>query len=80
METLTKAARDADLNEAEVKDFLESGEDRMTVKNQIRMANGEIDGVPHIVIYGRKRDFTIDGAVEEEKYVQTFILVDKEFN
>jgi predicted DsbA family dithiol-disulfide isomerase len=79
METLMKAAKDAGLNETEVKEFLESGEDRMTIKNQIRM-NGDIDGVPHIVICGRKRDFTIEGAVEEEKYVKTFVQVDKEFN
>jgi predicted DsbA family dithiol-disulfide isomerase len=47
-----KAARDAGLNESEVKAFLDSGEDRTTVKNKIRMANGEIDGVPHIIICG----------------------------
>jgi len=29
---------------------------------------------------GRKRDFTIEGAVEEDKYLKTFIQVDKEFN
>jgi len=52
----------------------------MTVKNAIRRTDGEIDGVPHIVVCGRKRDFTISGAVEEEKYLQTFIQVDKEFN
>jgi len=52
METLLKAARDAGLNEAEVKEYLESGEDRMTIKNKIRMVNGDIDGVPHIVICG----------------------------
>jgi predicted DsbA family dithiol-disulfide isomerase len=79
METLMKAAKDAGLNETEVKEFLESGEDRMTIKNQIRM-NGDIDGVPHIVICGRKRDFTIEGAIEEEKYIKTFVQVNKEFN
>jgi predicted DsbA family dithiol-disulfide isomerase len=42
--------------------------------------NGDIDGVPHIVICGRRRDFTIEGAVEEDKYVKTFLQVDKEFN
>lgn len=91
METLMKAARAGGLNENEVKEFLESGEDRITIKNKIRMAGSEINGVPHIVICGspvshtslisgRKRDFTIEGAVEEEKYVKTFIQVDKEFN
>jgi hypothetical protein len=51
-ETLLKAARDGGLNETEVARFLESGEDRMTVKNAIRRTNGEIDGVPHIVVCG----------------------------
>lgn len=74
-----KAAKDAGLNEKDVKEFLDSGEDRMTIKNQIRM-NGDIDGVPHIIICGRRRDFTIEGAVEEDKYVKTFLQVDKEFN
>lgn len=91
METLMKAATAGGLDEKEVKEFLESGEDRMTIKNQIRRTNGDIDGVPHIVICGtdscspnwlagRKRDFTIEGAVEEEKYIKTFVQVDKEFN
>jgi predicted DsbA family dithiol-disulfide isomerase len=91
METLMKAAKAGGLDETQVKEFLESGEDKMTVKNKIRMAGGEINGVPHIVIcgssrsyvanpIGRKRDFTVEGAVEEEKYVKTFVQVDKEFN
>jgi len=52
METLLKAARDGGLNETEVKEYLESGEDRITIKNKIRMVNGDIDGVPHIIICG----------------------------
>ena len=91
IETLMKAAKAGGLDEKEVKEFLESGEDTMTIKNQIRRTNSKIDGVPHIVIcgtgscspnwlLGRKRNFTIDGAVEEEKYIKTFIQVDKEFN
>ena len=81
METLLKAAKDGGLDETKVKEYLEStGDDRMTVQNQIRMKIGEIDGVPHIVICGRKGDSKIDGAVEEEKYINTFIQVEKEFN
>ena len=80
MGTLPKTANTAGLDEVKVKEYLESGEDKMTIKNQIRMTNGEIDGVPHIVICGRKRDFKIDGAVDEEKYINTFIQVGKEFN
>ena len=78
METLLEAAKDAGLDETKVIQYLESGEDRTTVKNQIRTTNVEIDGVPHMVICGRKRDFKIDGA--EEKYINTFIQVDNEIN
>jgi predicted DsbA family dithiol-disulfide isomerase len=52
METLLKAAREAGLDETNAKKYLESGEDRMTVKNKIRMVDGEIDGVPYIIICG----------------------------
>ena len=87
-----KAAKDGGLNEKEVKEYLESGEDSFTIKNKIRMGNGDIDGVPYVVICGtssdivqdshpgRKRDFTVQGAVEEDKYIKTFIQVDKEFS
>jgi len=47
-----RAAKAGGLDEKEAKEFLESGEDKMTIKNQIRRTNGEIDGVPHIVICG----------------------------
>ena len=91
METLMKAAKDGGLDEKEVKEYLESGEDKFTIKNKIRMVDGDIDGVPYIVICGkshidkdlhpgRKRDFTVQGAVEEDKYIKTFIQVGKEFN
>jgi predicted DsbA family dithiol-disulfide isomerase len=51
-ETLMKAAKEGGLNETEVAEFLESGEDRMTIKNAIRRTSPEVDGVPHIVICG----------------------------
>ena len=47
-----KAAKAGGLDEKEVKEYLDSGEDKMTIKNQIRRTNGEIDGVPYIVICG----------------------------
>jgi len=52
METLLKAAKEGGLNVDEVKEYLESGEDRMTIRNKIRQTSGEIDGVPYIVICG----------------------------
>jgi predicted DsbA family dithiol-disulfide isomerase len=90
IETLLNAAKAGGLDETAVKQYLESSADRITIKNKIRRVNGEIDGVPYIIIcgsavlvrltVGRKRDFTIEGAVEEEKYLKTFIQVAKEFN
>ena len=53
MKTLMKAARDGGLDEKEVKEYLESGEDKFTIKNKIRMVDGDIDGVPYIVICGK---------------------------
>jgi len=47
-----KAAKAGGLNKAEVKEFLESGEDKMTIKNKMRQTGAEVDGVPHIVICG----------------------------
>ena len=52
METLMKAAQAGGLDEKEVQKYLESGEDKMMIRNQIRRTNGEIDGVPHVVICG----------------------------
>lgn len=47
-----KAANDGGLDERKVKEYLESGEDKFTIKNKIRMVDGDIDGVPYIVICG----------------------------
>jgi len=58
MDTLMKAAKAGGLDENEVKEYLESGEDKMTIKNQIRRTNGEIDGVPYIVICGSLSDYS----------------------
>jgi predicted DsbA family dithiol-disulfide isomerase len=52
METLMKAAKDGGLDEQKVKEYLESGEDKFTIKNKIRMVDGDIEGVPYIVICG----------------------------
>lgn len=47
-----KAAKDGGLDEQKVKEYLESGEDKSTIKNKIRMVDGDIEGVPYIVICG----------------------------
>jgi len=52
METLMKAAKDGGLDEQKVQEYLESGEDKFTIKNKIRMVDGDIEGVPYIVICG----------------------------
>jgi predicted DsbA family dithiol-disulfide isomerase len=85
-----KAAREGGLNESEVAAYLESGDDRISIKSAMRRADGELDGVPYIVICGlpldrilisgRRRDFKISGTVKEDQYLKTFIQVDKEFN
>ena len=44
---------------------------------QEQASNG-VDTVPYIVLEGRKRDFTIDGAKEIEDYVKAMETLAKE--
>ena len=52
METLMEAAKAGGLDEKEVQEYLQSGEDKMAIRSQIQRTNAEIEGVPHIVICG----------------------------
>jgi len=71
--TLLKAAADAEIPENEAKPFIEDEYDGLLdVKMLIReQAGNGIDAVPYIVVEGRKRDFTLQGAKEVEEYVRT---------
>jgi predicted DsbA family dithiol-disulfide isomerase len=79
-ETLLKAAMDAGVPEAEAKAFIDDEyEGLQDVKMLIReQASNGVDAVPYIVIEGRRRDITLQGAKEVEDYVRAFERIMKE--
>jgi predicted DsbA family dithiol-disulfide isomerase len=79
-ETLLKAAVDAGISETEAKAFIDDEyEGIQDVKMLIReQASNGIDSVPYIVVEGRRRDITLQGAREVEEYVRTLEQIMKE--
>ena len=75
-----KACIDAGILEAEAKPVVdEEGEGLQDVKMQIReQAGNGVDAVPNILIEGKRRDFTLEGAKEVAEYVKTLQQVIKE--
>lgn len=79
-ETLLAACKDAGIDEAEAKAFIDDEDDGlMDVKMVIReqKSNG-IDAVPYVMVEGKKRDFTLEGCKEVEEYVKVLEQVVKE--
>lgn len=79
-ETLLNAALDAGIDRAKAEAFIRDEyeglpETKMLIKEQ---ASNGIDSVPYIVLEGRKRDFTLEGAKEVGEYVKEFEKVAKE--
>lgn len=77
-----KAALAAGIPEAEAKAFIEDEyeelqETKMLIREQ---AGNGIDSVPYIVLEGKRRDFTIEGAKEVEEYVKQLEKIAKECN
>lgn len=79
-ETLLKATADAGIPEAEAKAFIEDhNEGLMDTKLAIREQKGNgIDAVPYIVIEGKRRDITLEGAKEIEEYEKALHQIVKE--
>jgi predicted DsbA family dithiol-disulfide isomerase len=79
-ETLLKAATDAGIPEAEAKAFIDDEHEGLQdVKLLIReQASNGVDAVPYIVIEGRRRDITLQGAKEVEDYVRALERIMKE--
>ena len=50
-------------------------ETRMLIREQ---ASNGIDSVPYVIIEGKRRDFTLEGAKEVGEYVKVFETVAKE--
>lgn len=76
--TLEAACLEAGLDDEWVKGVVGDDEKGLgEVKRAIRMADG-VDGVPHIVFEGRKRDLTLVGAKEVDEYVKALQTIIKE--
>ena len=79
-ETLLRAAVEAGIAESEAKAFIEDRDEglqeiKMLVREQ---AGNQIDAVPYIVIEGKRRDMTLEGAKEVDEYLSTLNKVIKE--
>jgi len=79
-ETLLQAATAAGIDETEAKKFIgDEQEELLEVKMLIReQAGNGVDAVPYVVIEGKKRDFTLEGAKEVAEYVKVLEQVAKE--
>lgn len=78
--TLLKACLDAGIEEAEAKKIIEDeSEGLMEVKSSIReQAGNGIDSVPYVILEGRRRDVTLEGAKEVGEYVKALEQIVKE--
>lgn len=81
-ETLLRACKDAGIGDAEAKKIVEDEieglrETKMLVQEQ---ASNGVDSVPFVVIEGRRRDITIQGANEVADYVKALNQIVKESN
>lgn len=79
-DTLLAAALEAGIEREKAEVFIGDEyeglpETKMLIREQ---AGNGIDAVPYVVVEGRRRDFTIEGAREVEEYVKEFEKVVKE--
>lgn len=79
-ETLMQACKDAGIDEDEARKVVENentGLDEVKEAILEQRVNG-IDSVPMVLVEGRRRDFTYQGAREVEDYVKGLLQVVKE--
>lgn len=79
-DTLLKAAKDAGIDASKAEAFIGDDHEFLTeTKMLIReQANNGVDTVPHVVLEGKRRDFTLEGAKEVEEYLKEFEKIAKE--
>lgn len=77
---MLKAATDAGIPEAEAKAVIEDhNEGLMDTKMAVReQAGNGVDAVPHIILEGKRRDITIEGAKEIEEFEKGLHQIAKE--
>jgi len=79
-ETLLQACSDAGIGEEEARKVIEDeelGMEELKEKILEQRVNG-VDSVPMVLVEGRRRDFTFEGAREVEDYVKGLLQVVKE--
>lgn len=79
-ETLLRACIDAGIPEEEARPVVEDHDEglqdaKMLIREQASLG---VDAVPRIMIEGKRRDFTIEGAKEVPEFVKTLQQVIKE--
>ncbi|KAL8791527.1 MAG: hypothetical protein Q9195_005855 [Heterodermia aff. obscurata] len=79
-ETLVAAASAAGVSSHDAESFIsDEYEDMVETRMLIReQASNGIDSVPYVVIEGKRRDFTLEGAKEVGEYVKVFESIAKE--
>ncbi|KAL9637871.1 MAG: hypothetical protein Q9164_001926 [Protoblastenia rupestris] len=79
-ETLSKAATDAGIDKAKAEAFIsDEYEGLQDTKMLIReQASNGVDAVPYVVLEGKRRDLTLEGAKEVEEYVKEMERLTKE--
>lgn len=79
VETLVAACVDAGVDESDAKAFVEGDDDLMEVKMLIReQAGNGIDSVPYVIVEGKRRDVSLQGAQEVGDYVKALEQIVKE--
>jgi predicted DsbA family dithiol-disulfide isomerase len=79
-ETLTKACLETGLGEEEARKVADDEEDGVVETKALmreQISNG-IDSVPFVVIEGKKRDITLEGAKEVDEYTKALEQIIKE--
>jgi len=78
-ETLIGAATEAGMSEDKARAFVEGDEGVMDVKMLIReQAGNGVDAVPYVIMEGKRRDLTLEGAREVSEYVKAMEQIIKE--
>lgn len=79
-ETLLRACKEAGIEDGEAERVVgDESEGLMETKSKIReQASNGVDSVPFVLIEGRRRDLTIQGANEVEDYVKALEQIVKE--
>ena len=79
-ETLLKAATDAGIDKASAENFIgDEYEGLQDTKMLIQEQRGNgIDAVPYVVLEGKRRDFTLEGAKEVGEYLKEMEKLVKE--